>query len=452
MYVDQNNLRIGILNPNPAYPLDVNGVINCTTIKAINGSITYISASNVACSNITTIVHSASNLTASNITGFNGGYSNLTASNMNGFNGTYSNLTASNMNGYNGTYSNLTASNLNGINGTYSNILASNLTSITNISASNSVTGCNLTSTYRITLSNNLTSTATSSFALNSGPVNYFKIFPYTGNGFYNNNCIDGDTLLLYNNSATSNGVIISNNINQSNCLKVCGNGVAINKSNPSYPLDVAGDINCTGNFRVGGVALSQYLNSNIVCSSLTASNNIISTNCNVVHQLGYLTVNSNVSTVSYNDILMPSSRIMAWFVNPLSNNGIYASPQVILDSDGFIPYGSLKNTPSIPSSSAAATAATIGTGLLGMIFGASAIGYVMKNGAGSTVTQQIVQQRPFSGDPNAYQQLAGGPGLGSILSGWFRGNSGNGAISGANSRVVMTVNPIASGNTIGGR
>ena len=439
MYVDQNNMRIGILNPNPAYPLDVNGVINCTTIKAVNGSITYISASNVVCSNITTIVHSASNLTASNITGFNGGYSNLTASNMNG---------------YNGTYSNLTSSNMNGINGTYSNLVASNLTSITSISASNAVTACNLASTYRITLSNNLTSTATSSFALNSGPSNYIKILPHTGNGFYNNNCIDGDTLFLYQNSASSNGVIIANNINTNNSLKICGNGIAINKNNPSYPLDVAGDVNISGLFRINGSAIStSAMPSNITCYSVTASSNIVATNSNVVHKLGNLTLNSNVSTVSYNDILLAQKRIMYYFSDPLAT-GIAPSPQTIVDSDGFIPWGSLKNVPDIPSTNAAATGATLGSGLLAMVFGGGAIAYVMKNGAGQTVTQNIVQQRPYSGDPTAYQQLSGGPGWSTILGNFFRGNNGNGAISGGNSRgaVGYTNNPTFVPTTVGAR
>lgn len=67
LFVDPIHNRLGVNNPYPAYDLDVNGVINATSVMGFNGSYQLLSASNFTCSNFT----NSSNLQGSNAT-FNG--------------------------------------------------------------------------------------------------------------------------------------------------------------------------------------------------------------------------------------------------------------------------------------------------------------------------------------------------------------------------------------------
>ena len=59
----------------------------------------------------------------------------------------------------------------------------------------------------------------------------------------------------LLNLSTSVTGFGFSNSITTASNMTVFANNVGIGKSPPAYPLDVTGDINCTGCLRIGGVA-----------------------------------------------------------------------------------------------------------------------------------------------------------------------------------------------------
>ena len=129
----------------------------------------------------------------------------------------------------------------------------------------------------------------------------------------------DGSAVTSSHDYILSNGVLPTLNVD-SGVLVVdeTNNRVGVNDSSPSYALDVTGDINTTGDLRIGGTAVGKwvdYSGSQTFNANLTVGNGTLLSRYarigDVVHMSGYFQLGSTSAISGYVDMSLPYTNLM---------------------------------------------------------------------------------------------------------------------------------------------
>jgi hypothetical protein len=138
------------------------------------------------------------------------------------------------------------------------------------------------------------------------------------------NNAANYDGLLVANNWASPASTVMDvGNVNASNgvyttYLKVMGHGpVGILKASPAYALDVTGDVNCTGVFRVNGTAIGGGLSARSVVTGSRAFNTAYQNNTG---RWMFVAITASLSGNSYLQLASDASNPPGTLVSVVTN------------------------------------------------------------------------------------------------------------------------------------
>ena len=225
-----NSGNVGINTNDPTEALEVNGNIKAINISGNGSGITDISAVN-----ITGTIDNARLPSEISVTSLSGSGANITSLNAANLTGTIdisllpTTISASDFSGSGSSITNLSAANLTGI--------INNARFPTDISITGTMSAANLN------VSGTTTTISTSSYTTEN-----LEIISVDA---------DGPSLKITHDTVNHDIIQVFNNNNQ-NVLSLNHEGkLGIGVASPGYKLDVSGDINCTGAFRVNNTALS---------------------------------------------------------------------------------------------------------------------------------------------------------------------------------------------------